>query len=147
MKHLFLFTILFSNFCFSQNNNLPSTFFTDSIFSVNLNEYRKHNIYLPKSFDKNQKYAIIYATDGRDINEENSMQQILDSLIENQIIHPIIYVESYANNKIADSTSMVLGNGQKVYLKYRNFEYVRNYSSDKSLKKGLKITCPTLKMN
>lgn len=103
---------------------VESQFYTDSIYSKELSEYRKHNVYLPKGFNINNKYSIIYRTDGDVIKENNFYKITLDSLINNQIIEPVILIGSHANHKIADSTSQVLGNGKKVYLQFRNFEYV-----------------------
>jgi enterochelin esterase-like enzyme len=99
-----------------------SEFLTDSIYSKHLNEYRKHNVYLPKGFDNENEYPIIYATDGNSSLTEK--KNLLDSLIDNKIIKPLIFVASFSNNKIADSTSTKTGDGKKVYLSYRNFEYV-----------------------
>jgi len=99
-----------------------SEFLTDSIYSKYLNEYRKHNVYLPKGFDSENEYPIIYATDGNSSLTEK--KNLLDSLIDNQIIKPLIFVASFSNNKIADSTSTTTGDGKKVKLSYRNFEYV-----------------------
>ena len=48
-----------------------SKFFTDSIYSKYLNEYRKHNIYLPQDFNDKNEYPIIYATDGSEIKEKS----------------------------------------------------------------------------
>ncbi len=50
--------------CSETSTISKSEFSTDSIFSKHLNEYRKHNVYLPKGFDKENEYPIIYATDG-----------------------------------------------------------------------------------
>jgi len=111
-----------------------SQYFTDSIYSKSLSEYRKHNIYLPKGFDSKKDYPIVYKTDGIKINESWFYKKTLDSLINNNIIQPIILVESYCNRKIADSTSTTFGDGRKVYLQYRNFEYVDNDSSTQDLK-------------
>ncbi|MFD1064339.1 alpha/beta hydrolase [Winogradskyella litorisediminis] len=105
-----------------------SQFFTDSIYSENLSEYRKHNVYLPQNFDKNLKYPIIYETDGGIISDSNSYKIALDSLIANEIIKPVIIVESHSNTKIADSTIMKAGDGSPVNLMFRNFEYVNDYS-------------------
>jgi len=105
-----------------------SEFFTDSIYSKHLNEYRKHNIYLPQGFNDKKEYPIIYATDGSEIREKSFYKTTLDSLIENQIIKPVILIVSHSNNKIADSTSVTLGNGNKVKLGYRNFEYINDYA-------------------
>lgn len=104
-----------------------SKFITDSIYSKFLNEYRKHNVYLPRSFKSNKKYPIIFSTDGGTNLTEKKTE--LDSLIKNNIIKPIIFVASYSNNKIADSTSVTTGDGKKVYLGYRNFEYINDYSN------------------
>lgn len=109
------------------NQTLKSEFLTDSIFSQNLSEYRKHNVYLPKGFSKENKYPIIYATDGN--SQLTDKKNTLDSLIENEIIKPVIFVASFANNKIADSTSVTTGDGKKVKLGYRNFEYINDYAS------------------
>jgi enterochelin esterase-like enzyme len=103
-------------------NLSESDFFTDSIYSKHLSEYRKHDVYLPKGFDKKNEYPIIYATDGN--SSLTDKKDLLDSLINNKIIKPLIFVASFSNNKIADSTSTKTGDGKKVNLSYRNFEYV-----------------------
>ena len=110
-----------------------SRFYIDSIYSENLKEYRRHNIYLPKGFSKTNSYPIVYGTDGHDNTENSYYKKTLDSLIQNEIIRPVIFVQSHANKKIADSTSMTLGNGNKVYLKFRYFEYVESNSGDSLL--------------
>lgn len=99
-----------------------SKFLTDSLYSKNLSEYRKYNVYLPKGFNKEKQYPIIYATDGN--SNLTDKKTLLDSLINNKIIKPLILVASFANGKIADSTSMTIGNGKKHNLTYRYFEYV-----------------------
>ena len=141
MKKIFLFILCFSFglSCTTDKTSLTSTsqFYTDSLFSKHLNEYRKHNIYLPKGIDKSKKYPIIYQTDGNEIKENNFIKKTLDSLIDAKLISPIIVVESHSNSKIADSTSMKMGNGDKIYLQYRNFEYINDHadlSEFKSLK-------------
>jgi len=101
-----------------------SQFYTDSIYSNHLSEYRKHNVYIPKGYNRDNNYPIIFATDGSELIKKARIKPLLDSLIEKQIIKPIIYIASHSNNKVADSTSTTLGNGKKVYLNYRNFEYV-----------------------
>lgn len=108
-------------------SNSESKFFTDSIYSKHLNEYRKHNVYLPKGFDNEKKYSIIYATDGSKSIENSSFKSVMDSLIENKIIKPSIYISSHSNSKIADSSG-TLGNGDTMYLAYRYFEYLNQYS-------------------
>ena len=111
-----------------------SKYYTDSIYSNSLSEYRKHNVYLPKGFNAKNDYPIVYATDGFTINKNSFLKKSLDSLINNNIIRPIIFIESHSNNKIADSTSTTLGDGTKVRLQFRNFEYVDNDSSTQDLK-------------
>jgi enterochelin esterase-like enzyme len=103
-----------------------SRFYTDSIYSNFLAEYRKHSIYLPKGFNRKKKYSIIYATDGN--SNITAKKRELDSLINNRIIKPLVFIASYSNNKIADSSS-TFGNGKKMYATYRNFEYVKQEGS------------------
>jgi len=113
-----------------------STFFTDSIYSTFLGEYRKHNVYLPNGFDSCKKYPIIYATDGN--SNVPNVKNDLDSLINNKIIKPLIFIASFSNIKIADSTSQTSGKGKRDYLQYRAFEYVNDYAiatKDSLLKK------------
>lgn len=110
-------------------SNTESKYYTDSLYSKSLSEYRKHNVYLPQNFDKKKKYAIIYATDGSLIFPEDDIKQTMDSLISNKIIKPLILIESYANRKIADSTIQTLGDGSKVYMMYRNFEYTNDWGA------------------
>ena len=121
--------VLFAS-CDSNKNAIlsESEFYTDSIYSKHLQEYRKHNVYLPKGFDTGTEYPIIYATDGAEITEKDFYKATLDSLIERQIIKPVIFIASHSNNKIADSTSVTFGNGNKVMLAYRNFEYINDYA-------------------
>lgn len=118
----------------SQNNQSEtfktSKFYTDSIYSNHLSEYRKHNIYLPKGFNSANKYSIIYATDGNIKEGNRDIKKLLDSLIDLNSIRPIIYVESHCNKKIADSTSEKLGDGTKSYIQYRNFEYLETKYSE-----------------
>ena len=133
MNKLYLIVFLtflgsvFSSFQKKKSNALTdSQFYTDSIFSKNLGEYRKHNVYLPKGFNKQQKYPIIYVTDGTTSLEKNFYKAILDSLIDNKIIKPTILIASHSNRKIADSTTNA-GDGKKIIFDYRNYEYVETF--------------------
>mgnify|MGYP002142715818 CR=1 FL=1 len=56
--------------------------------------------------------------------EITDLKKVLDSLINTNIIQPVIFIASFSNDKIADSTSMTNGYGKKMYLTYRNFEYI-----------------------
>jgi enterochelin esterase-like enzyme len=137
-KNIILLLVFFSLFisCKTSKNIIlnESKYFTDSIYSNSLSEYRKHNIYLPKGFNSKNNYPIVYATDGNKIVENNFIKNTLDSLINREIIKPIIYVESHSNRKIADSSGTI-GNGKKYYLSYRNFDYVENQINDSLLLK------------
>ena len=105
---------------------MDSRFYTDSISSKNLGEYRKHNVYLPKGFNKQQQYPIIYATDGSTSLENNFYKVALDSLIDHKIIKPIIHIASHSNRKTVYSTTDPL-DGEKIIFDYRNFEYVETF--------------------
>lgn len=122
-------TLLLTFSCNSKldKGNATSQFFTDSIYSTLLSEYRKHIVYLPKGFNPSKQYPIMYATDGN--SHLTQKKHLLDSLIEHQIIKPLIFVASFSNSKIADSTSTTTGDGNKVYLTYRNFEYIDRHPS------------------
>jgi enterochelin esterase-like enzyme len=111
-----------------------SQYFTDSIYSKSLSEYRKHNIYLPKGFDSKKEYPIVYATDGGTIKADSFIKITLDSLIHNNITKPLIFIESHNNTKIADSSGTI-GDGRKIYARYRYFEYVENQTNDTILLK------------
>lgn len=124
---LILLGSAFSSFQIKQELALKeSQFYTDSIYSKNLGEYRKHNVYLPKGFNKQQQYSIIYATDGTTSIENNFYKLALDSLIDNKIIKPTIYIASHSNLKIANRTTNAL-DGKKISIDYRNFEYVESF--------------------
>lgn len=109
------------------NKSSESKFFTDSIYSEHLKEYRKHNVYLPKGFDSSKNYPIMYSTDGGEIKEKSFYKRTLDSLIDNHIIDPIILIKSHSNTTIADSSG-TLGNGETMYLRLRFFEYVDQFN-------------------
>jgi len=102
----------------------PSQYYTDSIYSVHLKEFRKHNVYLPKAFDSTKSYPIIYATDAEDSLENSFMKDVLDSLIDHGIIPPTIYVGSHANTKAIANSRAQDENGMQMAMQYRNFEYV-----------------------
>lgn len=138
---ILVFVTLFISCKSSKNITISeSLYYTDSIYSNSLSEYRKHNIYLPKNFNSKKDYPIVYATDGFAIKENYFLKKSLDSLIEKNIIQPIIFVESHCNTKIADSTSTTFGDGRKMKLNFRNFEYVDNDTTIeiKSLKNRFK---------
>ena len=68
-----------------------SKYYTDSIYSNSLSEYRKHNTYLPKGFNAKNDYPIVYATDGFTINKNSFLKKSLDLLIENNVIENCVY--------------------------------------------------------
>lgn len=101
-----------------------SLYYTDSIYSENLEEYRKHNVYLPEGFNKQKEYPIIYATDG-EVNLTGSViKATLDSLIQNKVIGPVIYIGSHANTKTIGDAVVDASTGMSISMQYRNFEYV-----------------------
>ena len=118
MKNILLIVIicLFVFSCKSKKELIltDSKVFTDSIYSKYLKEYRKHTVYLPKGFNSTKSYPIIFGTDGGTSLTDKKAE--LDSLINYKIIKPIIFIASFSNNKIADSTSMTNGDEKKVYL-------------------------------
>ncbi len=104
-----------------------SVIFTDSIYSRYLSEYRKHNVYLPKNFNPKNKYPIIYATDGSDIDDEDfyfkeSLKKF-DSLIENNIIKPFIFIASYYNKEYTNILVDTSENGKRYFYPFRNIEF------------------------
>ncbi len=111
------------------NKIIESQFYTDSIYSQHLKEYRKHNVYLPPGFDTSKNYPILYSTDGNEITGKSFYKRTLDSLIDNQIIDPIILIKSHSNSKVVDSSG-TLGNGETMYLRLRFFEYVDQFNED-----------------
>ena len=136
-KSYFLKVILFALLAASatgcqdtkSTKEIPSKFYTDSIYSESLQEYRKHNVYLPVDFDEARSYPVIYGTDGEESLEDSFIKSALDSLIENKGIQPLIYIGSHANmNEVPDS-KIQMEDGQTFALQYRFFEYVepKNY--------------------
>jgi enterochelin esterase-like enzyme len=109
----------------SRSATIQSSYYTDSIFSVQLNEYRLHNIYLPAGFNEKVNYPILYTTDGAPVAFSNFLKISLDSLISNQTINHIIVVVSHCNQKIADSTSKRFSDGSFVHVAFRNYDYIR----------------------
>ncbi|MEA1786827.1 alpha/beta hydrolase-fold protein [Arenibacter sp. GZD96] len=112
-----------------QENNTISKIHTDSIFSKYLEEHRRHNVYLPPYFDSKRNYRVIYGTDGNESSWKDVIISVLDSLIENEIIEPVIYIGSHSNNKNIASTSMKTEDGMTINIQYRNFEYVENFGA------------------
>lgn len=90
-----------------------SLFFTDSIFSENLDEMRLLTIYLPDGYisGKTDEYPVIYATDGQLITE--SYRRSIDSLIGNQLVKPFVLIGSHSNEKPIGG------------VEYRNLDYKR----------------------
>ena len=114
--------------CKSQNSEpttTPSRYYTDSIYSEELGEYRKHEIYLPKGFDPENQYPIIYGADGQMWQVDDYFKSTLDSLIDHEIIRPVILVGSHSNDKEVPGTSMQTEDGSSFSMQYRFFEYVR----------------------
>ncbi len=123
--------VLVSSCEFEKTSELKkSKFLTDSIYSENLSEYRKHNLYLPKGFSQEKKYPIMYATDGN--TNVTDTKKLFDSLIDNKIITPLIFVASFSNNNIIDSLGTVFSDGNKYILTNRYYEYVYKSFTEES---------------
>lgn len=102
----------------------PSRYYTDSIFSKELRQYRKHDIYLPEGFDPEQRYPILYAADGQFGQLDDYLQKTLDSLILHGHIPPLIYAGSHSNTKAAGESSGQDQDGNSFAMQFRFFEYV-----------------------
>ncbi|MCX2718358.1 alpha/beta hydrolase [Lentiprolixibacter aurantiacus] len=106
------------------SKEIPSKFYTDSIYSESLQGYRKHNVYLPKDFDRNKSYPIIYGTDGEESLKDSFIKPALDSLIDSNSIVPVIYIGSHSNTNEIPGSTIQTADGQTFALHYRFFEYV-----------------------
>ena len=103
-----------------------SRYYTDSLYSQELNEYRKHDIYLPAGFDPSLKYPILYAADGQFGGPDDYLKRTLDSLIDQQVIPPLIYAGSHSNSTETDVAMGQDENGNSFAMQYRFFEYVES---------------------
>ena len=89
-----IFTILsLSNFLFAQ-----SKIVSDKFYSISLDTIRAVNIYLPENYDStnaDERYPVVYFLHGGggDHTSYKLIVPILDSLISNQIIDPLILVK------------------------------------------------------
>ena len=97
----------------SQSENVKSYIKLDSINSEFLGEYRKVVTYLPKDYDSVKKYPIIYAPDGQII-LESDYKSLLDSLISQKKIPPLVLIGAYSNETVVGKN-----------LTLRNYEYVK----------------------
>jgi len=112
--------LVYSTTSFSQKNvNYKTNYFTDTIQSKYLKEDRIISIYFPKNYSNLMEYPVIFATDGQIITD-GKYNILLDSIIENKIIPPIILIGIYSNEKPATSNS-----------EYRNYEYIESWSNKK----------------
>lgn len=102
-----------------QQSNHESIYREIQIDSKYLSESRSIGIYLPAGYSKNKEYPVIYAEDGMMLTSEN-YKHLIDSLIDNGYIRPIIMAASYEN------TNMIPGSD----LDYRRVEYVESLSKE-----------------
>ncbi|MDT0557258.1 alpha/beta hydrolase-fold protein [Ichthyenterobacterium sp. W332] len=134
LRLCFLFLVIVIMLCSCKDDKTSRTqasqYIIDSIYSKYLSEYRKHDIYLPQDFNEDLNYPIIYGTDGS--SNVSDLKSILDSLIGNAIIKPVIFVASHSNGKVADSTTAKRGDGTSLSLAYRYFEYTNQYYAQDS---------------
>lgn len=96
-----------------------SQYFIDTLFSQSLSENRLVTVYLPKGFNKDLKYPVVYMADGQLLIE--SYVKSLDSLIENKAIPEIVVIGIQSNETLIPSMG----------LEYRNFEYINNLHGGK----------------
>ncbi len=82
----------------AQPTGQPSSFVKDTIYSSALQQHREYCVYLPEQFSAAKKYPVIFATDGQMIAACN-YKQLLDSLIANRVISPVVLVAAYANEQ------------------------------------------------
>jgi enterochelin esterase-like enzyme len=107
----------------AQTNVAKSLFITDTVYSHYLKEPRLINVYLPGNYSPSNKYPVVYATDGQIIATGNYVN-ILDSLIENKLISPIILVGVYSNEKEEKGSN---------YVSYRQYEYIETWGENDSV--------------
>lgn len=89
-----------------------SKIITDTIFSKSLNERRLISIYLPRYYNKNKKYPVVFCTDGQNI--VKAYKPGLDSIMDNGLAKRFIVVGVHSNEKKVDE-----------YSEYRNYEYLK----------------------
>ncbi|PQB03543.1 alpha/beta hydrolase [Aureitalea marina] len=134
MKPFFHFTLLltFIGLSFScqqipSNDRITeSRYYTDSLYSEQLNEFRKHDIFLPAGFDPAKQYPILYAADGQFGGADDYLKRTLDSLILAEVIPPMIYAGSHSNSKESKIGMGQDENGNTFAMQYRFFEYVES---------------------
>lgn len=115
-----------SLFCQKKSEYGESKYYTDSIYSESLREYRKFNVYVPKNFNPSNKIKIIYATDGLPIGKESiDYMHAFDSIFDKAKKKSLLFVSVHCNT-IKTKDSITFGNNEVYYLPYRNFEYVKN---------------------
>ncbi|WP_300730003.1 alpha/beta hydrolase-fold protein [uncultured Bacteroides sp.] len=125
MKKFFLMFAMLLGF----NGNIAaqtsdaSTWKTDEVFSKAMSQKRMYCIYLPAGFDKGKEYPVIYAADGKMLVDEK-YNLVLDSLIGERRIPPVILIGAFANDRLVTRTDMP----------FLHYEYVERYTKDIRLK-------------
>lgn len=123
---LLILTLIACNTNSKKEFQAQSRYYTDSIYSQELKEYRKHDIYLPQGFDPNQKYTVLFAADGQFGGPDDYLKRTLDSLIEQQVIPPLIYAGSHSNSRESSVGTGQDKNGNTFAMQFRFFEYVES---------------------
>lgn len=93
------------------------------VYSQALQEKRDYCLYLPADFNPEIQYPLIIAADGQMISE-GTYQNLLDSLIENKIIPPLVLIGINSNEQEVSP-------GSGVTLRY--YEYAHRNKQDKIL--------------
>lgn len=119
---ILIFCAIFS--CKSTNKKTThlenSKIIVDTLFSKNLNENRVISIYLPKDYNSNKSYPVVYCTDGQIISK--NYKSGLDSIMDNGFTEKFIMVGVYSNEKKVENTK---------YITYRTYEYNKNWGDKK----------------
>lgn len=117
-----IFIYMLSNNLYAQTNE-SSFWKVDSLYSCVLCEMRSFCIYMPAHFDCDKKYPIIFSADGQMLVEDN-YKAVLDSMIESELIPPVVLIGAYSNSQKMDGTN----------IEYRFYEYVERDIKDTHLR-------------
>jgi S-formylglutathione hydrolase len=92
-----ILTLFFLVFFYPSITFSGGTVVHDSLFSASLNKYMKVNVYLPQGYNPSgsTRYRVIYFLHGAGGNQNTGSEIyfILDSLISNNLIQPVICVK------------------------------------------------------
>ena len=105
----------------SCTGNSQESYFSEFEINDNSGTRRVGGIYIPMDIQKGKDYPVIYMEDGL-VFKECNFKQLLDSLIENNIINPVIVACSFENKNTVP--------GYKI--SFRNAEFVESIAKTDS---------------